>query len=753
MKNKINQLFRYFGKVLPTIYPIVGSFIVSFCWNWYHLDKKDTTKLGLYIIGTFLFIYLFFFLSRRVYTFLIKKYNKIDFWHKDFYKSLPEIFLVFSLFFLVFLLKNQILSLVYFLFVFTLLFFVLERHLKKHPTAFLWRTVNRTVFVFALFIFLIVFGLQLVAYDLYILDPYVRVFNVVLFRSLSIASFWLLGFAVCGLIYTGMKSKIKFLFLFLWSSFFIFFLFFWLVNIVFLYYDGFLISPMILNHLEGSSQLIFNRLSITLLVGFLALSFVFLFVLKFIKRAKQISPARYWNYYYISIIFISLFSLFAFSSLKNTPEFLVLKSFVYDYKNSRQEVVLDQGLQNKLEKFGLFYNTGKFKVAEKDLVYKNNQVLLPSKFKNNPPNVMIILFESFSARLTSVYNEDRAGVTPGLEKMASDPHTTIFKNYYNASSPTVTGIMSQLCSLLPPTGHTEIEGSNKFRGHRLLCLPEVLQNNKFKDSVYFTAVPKEFGHKGEIIGDMGVNRVYGQKELGDIITAEPLSWGYSDHQLFPVVFNTVKELKQPWLAMYSTVDNHPPYDLAEDMVYWGDGKNKVLNSVHTSDDAFSKFWDDFKKSKYYDNTIVVAVADHAIFHTVYSKEYFPKEAGKILGYDENMFMMYVPNSVLPKEVSVLSSGVDFTPTLLNVLGINAKNNFEGHSIFDDRENYPNILGMQENFFYINQKDGGERKINWAVPYDLDCGDEVDEGDVFTLCDYQKYYNWKRQMLEEGRFWK
>ena len=89
--------------------------------------------------------------------------------------------------------------------------------------------------------------------------------------------------------------------------------------------------------------------------------------------------------------------------------------------------------------------------------------LLPQKFKDNPPNIFIVFFESFSSRLVGVYNEEFKEVTPGLNKMAENENTTVFYNYYNSSIPTITGIMSQLCSFLPPTGHEEIERENKFR--------------------------------------------------------------------------------------------------------------------------------------------------------------------------------------------------------------------------------------------------------------------------------------------------
>lgn len=208
--------------------------------------------------------------------------------------------------------------------------------------------------------------------------------------------------------------------------------------------------------------------------------------------------------------------------------------------------------------------------------------------------------------------------------------------------------------------------------------------------------------------------------------------------------------------MLSTIDSHPPFDLTKDMGIYGDGKNNLLNSVHSTDDAFAQFWKDFKTSGLADNTIVIAVADHAVFPAAYTKDIFPDVAGKISFYDENTYMMYVPDSVLPKSVDLYSSGVDFTPTLLNILNINVPNSFEGHSIFDDRKNYPDLLGMHELELYINQAGpDGKRIISHEVPTNINCGPDdypIATDTPLTLCEYLDFFNWEKQMFEQGRMW-
>jgi len=42
-------------------------------------------------------------------------------------------------------------------------------------------------------------------------------------------------------------------------------------------------------------------------------------------------------------------------------------------------------------------------------------------------------------------------------------------------------------------------------------------------------------------------------------------------------------------------------------------------------------------------------------------------------YDEIAFLTYVPDNVLPKEVSTYASALDFAPTFMQILGLNGPN--------------------------------------------------------------------------------
>lgn len=745
-------------KLWPYFYSVAAAFIISAGWSWYHWPHRPHGPFiwrTVILLAVALAAYQIFRAGYRLY---VRHSRRLPFWQDDFVRVLDQLFFIFSLSFLSFFSRWEIVSVLWFLAVGVLFYWRLQSFFSAHPLALAWRTVHRAVFIWAGFLFCLNVLLQYIAYRYYILDAFVGYYNVVLFRAFAMTAFWLAGLAVAAIIFSAVRRGWRYAALAVWLALFLFALFCWAVNIGVLFFSGLYLSPTAVSHADGAGGVIWNSLTAALIIGFALAAAAVVFLVKFSARAFVLAPKKYWRFYATALIGLFIVSFLGLSSFSGTPEFTIVRSFYRYFFSQPENISLPLNLQKKLERFGLVYDTNQFYVAHKNVVFSDPAKLLPAKFSTRPPNVVVIFWESLSARLTDVYNPDLKDLTPGLDEMKNDPDTTVFKKFFNASTPTVTGLMSMLCSVLPPTGHEEIEKENLFRRHYLGCLPKILRSYGYDYAAYITAVEKDYANKDTIFESMGVKDVYGTDELAALIPGKPLAWGYSDHQMMPVLMQKMVEhqAEDPFLLMLSTVDTHPPFNLAKDEVPYGDGKVPPLNAFHTTDDAFKKFWENFKQSPFADNTIVIVVADHAVFPAAYHDQVLPADPGWLSYYDENAFLMYVPDSVLPKEVDRYASGLDFTPTLLQILGINAPNAFEGHSIFDDRALYPNLLGMHELGLYINEEVNGKRQLDYEIPSRLDCAElkneDIDLSAPLTLCEFWQYYQWKRVMFEQGRFW-
>ena len=248
--------------------------------------------------------------------------------------------------------------------------------------------------------------------------------------------------------------------------------------------------------------------------------------------------------------------------------------------------------------------------------------------------------------------------------------------------------------------------------------------------------------------------------IGRAIGETQAHWGYSDHQIFRYVVHQLKtrKLPQPFLLSVATVDSHAPFLPSREGPKYDDGDNPLLSSLHSADHAFGTFWKWFKDSESYGNTIVVATADHAMFPGKEHAALRPDEDMANRYYDRVMLCIYDPMHELPRRLRVVSSQLDLTPTLLHLLGINAKNHFEGHSLFGTRQPHPGVLGMHEYLFGIYQPvtGGGVRLDNFRrEDVEKACrGSAFDPTtDELSRCEYFHYFQWKRALHIHNRVWR
>lgn len=750
--------------VIQRVFVLLGAFFISVGTNWYGTPHRPRGQFIGTTIVVWLGVIVAYILGCAVYDYVVKRRHIPVFWRSEGRKYLVEFFFFCSLFFLALCSPNDIVSLVYSGVVLTIVIAMGRYYLIAHPQAAAWRAVVGAEGVLWLSVFSGLGFLQYLSHHYYILDTVNEYIHVsILFRTIFVTACWFLLWNLVGCIPSD-RPIYRRLAIWLWGGCFAFTLFLSVVNVGTAFFSGLYFNPIVFEHASGAVPVIFNRVSGLLFILWLTMVGVTVWILtKQVRTFRQhVHVAR--AFHAALLLPLAVILVIFYGSGKFTPEYITAESFYQFYHLSNDPISLTPLVQEKLQRFGLFYSPNKFLVNERAHIFApTSTVLLPKQFSTSSPNVLIVYFESLSARLTDVYNSHWVSpITPGLTAFVTDPHTTVFRKYYNASTPTITGILSSLCSFLPPTGHQEIAHEKRFQRLYLACLPRVLKEQAgYKKTVYITAVDKDYANKDTLFRSMGVDEVYGTTELSQLISGKPLAWGYSDHQMFPALFDLMMKAPRPSLFMLSTVDNHVPFTIAKDMISYRDGKLPVLNSVHTTDDAFQKFWEVFKASSLYENTIVVAMADHAIFPAVYRDQILPPGATTTATddsrlYDENVLAIYVPHSILPRQVDRYASGIDLAPTILHILHTDATTSFEGHSIFDDRIKYPNLLGMHEFGLYINEVDAhGDRHELYALPHRIDCqgiSPSVTSSEPLTLCEYQQFFQWKRQMLMQGRFW-
>ncbi|MFH0924372.1 MAG: sulfatase-like hydrolase/transferase, partial [bacterium] len=459
------------------------------------------------------------------------------------------------------------------------------------------------------------------------------------------------------------------------------------------------------------------------------------FMVEYIKKRDQVSFRSNIKYSLLLVMMISLSSTNKIlpkeiHELKDqlhksrlTGKYGPINAFIkimqYDYKKEAIDPSkLSEVHFKEAEKYGFyFYGSGNIGYPLlKDYIYKGEKPFETIKSQILKPNIIVFFTEGFSARELSLYNPQYKELTPNIDKFSTHEKVMIVDHYYNHTAATYRGLLGQLCSIYPTYGgiggwHTSFSSLPKME---YLSLNNIFNRNNY-DTVFFDSHRKDAAYLDELLKKIGFKNVWNAEEMSkDFLEGEePLrSDALSDHQLMRALIGFMKKREKLsegtplFLGLYN-LETHTWQEPAKDGLRYGDGSNNVLNIAHNFDDAFESFWEYFKNSSYFEDTIFIFTADHCHYPT----ENIIKMAGEgfqPLFVDQIPLMIYDPVHRLPKNYDAnYSTTIDFAPSLIHLLGFpNHKNTFLGESLFSrqKREYYGKGLSVIGESYFLIEKE-------------------------------------------------
>ncbi|MCD7971515.1 MAG: sulfatase-like hydrolase/transferase [Candidatus Azobacteroides sp.] len=226
---------------------------------------------------------------------------------------------------------------------------------------------------------------------------------------------------------------------------------------------------------------------------------------------------------------------------------------------------------------------------------------IPMLLNNENPNIILFVLEGFGSVVIEPLGGEK-NVTPNLSRLAEEG--ILFSHFYTNTFRTDRGLISVL-SGYPAQAMTSImKYPNKTRS-----LP---------------AIPKTLGREGysrELIygGDIDFTNMrsyfFGCCNFEEIVSdvyfplKDRLSkWGVPDHIVIDTLANKLQEknLQEPFFKMVLTLSSHEPF-----IVPFNRLENPYLNSVAYTDSCLGDFVEKFRKTPYWDNTLLIFVPDHA----------------------------------------------------------------------------------------------------------------------------------------------
>ena len=286
--------------------------------------------------------------------------------------------------------------------------------------------------------------------------------------------------------------------------------------------------------------------------------------------------------------------------------------------------------------------------------------------KNNPPNVVLIILESFSNKVISSFG-GKYGVCPNLDSICAE--SVIFPSFYasgNRSDRGMAAILGSYPSLLTQSIINYPEKSKK-----LTMMSDYFNRNGYWTSFYYGGDIDFYNLKSFVLQGEYKN-IIAQKDFPKEIR-KLSSWGAPDAYLFDYVLNEIDK-PQPFFTVAYTLSSHTPYDVPSQIIKGESTENKYLNSIAYTDSCLGDFIRAFKKTKYWDNSLVIITADHGHLHPG------PTEIIEPATY--RIPLIWTGGVVKkPAVINEIFGQPDLTPTLIKQFGWERDSAFFGHDVF------------------------------------------------------------------------
>jgi phosphoglycerol transferase MdoB-like AlkP superfamily enzyme len=236
-------------------------------------------------------------------------------------------------------------------------------------------------------------------------------------------------------------------------------------------------------------------------------------------------------------------------------------------------------------------------------LYKTGLLKIPSILSVEKPNIIIIILESFTAKWVGCLS-GVPGVTPNLDKIAADG--LLFTNIYAAGDRSEKGQVAVLSGYPNQAINSIIKTPDKTR--QLPSINQELEKAGYNSS-YTYGGELEFANIKSYLVHIGIERLVDKYSFP--VAQRTTSWGVHDQYVFNRFGEDLKKEKQPFFAALFSLSSHEPYDVPMKPHFPGTDETTLFkNSIYYTDSIIGDFIVKSKMEPWWENTLIVFVADH-----------------------------------------------------------------------------------------------------------------------------------------------
>ena len=292
----------------------------------------------------------------------------------------------------------------------------------------------------------------------------------------------------------------------------------------------------------------------------------------------------------------------------------------------------------------------------------------PSVKSQRPYNLVIVLEESLGAEF--VGSLGGKSLTPNLDQLTTQG--IWFDHLYATGTRSVRGIEAVLTGFPPSPASSVVKLNKTQRG--FFTLAELLREQGYHTSFIYGG-ESHFDNMRRFFMNNGFEKVVDERDYRNPQFIG--TWGVSDEDLFNKAHEEfIASGDKPFFSLVFTSSNHTPFEFPDGKIELADKEiHTVNNAVKYADYALGNFIEKARKSSYWENTLILIVADHN--SRVYGPETVP------------VYRFHIPALILGAKVKPtvfhpVASQIDLAPTLLSLMGIQTLNPLIGHDLTQAR---------------------------------------------------------------------
>ncbi len=290
-----------------------------------------------------------------------------------------------------------------------------------------------------------------------------------------------------------------------------------------------------------------------------------------------------------------------------------------------------------------------------------------------PPNIVIILLESFGAEYTD--RVARAGLTPNFDRLAREG--VAFTRLFSTGTRTSRGIEAVVSGFFPTPARSVVKLG--LAQHGFFTTAELLRREGYRTHFVYGG-ESNFDEMKSFFAGNGIETISDQPVLQKPGHAVGV-WGIHDEDVFDeadALFR--RQGGKPFFAVVLSTSNHTPFDYPGGRIEPNPAfpTASAENAIKYTDHALGQFFAKASTADYFKNTIFLVVADHGT--RVSGDQLIPLHKFEIPA------MIYGPRELVPhQEIQTLASQVDLMPTVLALTGRPWRHPMMGRNLLDPAE--------------------------------------------------------------------